>query len=193
MNNLITIILPLTTGWLTAQNILHVNPAFDDGVSNFSDLQAAIEGDEIRVYSGRYTGAITVDKRLNIIGRGYSLVENYPNVNTNISNARISTLCIEPGGDGTLAQGVEVADIRIKGATNCIIERNLLQRFMAYDASVLVIRNNFIDGSDGGCFYTSMSGCGYAASSGIIFTKNIGNIVITMVRCKIKPFAAHDS
>lgn len=179
---ILTSLLVLSSLVTQAQSILHVNPAFNNNVTHFSDLQAAVDaasdGDVLNIYPGGYAGRTVVNKRLHIIGRGYNLFENYPTTNTQLTNARIDHLDVESGGSGTLIQGVEIAYLRIKEASNCVIEQNLLRKVLAYDASTLLIRKNYIDGLNGGITYGSMPGCGTSSSGYIIITKNIGNLTI---------------
>lgn len=109
-----------------AQSILNVGAHLQTGITNFTNLQDAIDyadpNDIIYVYPGNY-GNVNMTKSLRLIGAGYLNHENYPNVPTNFSQSSyISTLTFDGIGNLSMLQGLDITTLNLTNVSNIIIE-----------------------------------------------------------------------
>jgi len=120
---LLVLLLPITQH---AQTILNVGSNLVTGITNFTNLQDAIDyadpNDIIYVYPGNY-GNATMTKSLRLIGVGYLNHENYPNVPTAFTQSSfISTLTFDGSGNLSVLQGLDISTLELTGVSNIIVE-----------------------------------------------------------------------
>ena len=165
---------------LSAQNELYVSPTFEQGNDKYSDLQAAVDaavsGDIIYIYPGGYMGTVTVNKSLSLIGRGYRIVENYPDANTSLTDARIEDLRLEEDADDSFIQGLKIDQLRIMGADDCLVSRNFLGGLLIINATIATIKQNYLSGESP--FSESDALCTTSGLTIPIITSNVGSLSI---------------
>jgi hypothetical protein len=121
--------------------------------ANFSTVQAAvtaaIAGDTILIAGSSldYTGTVTLNKRLTLIGPGYFLDEN-PNLNANQLPARISgAITFEAGSSGSEVIGITsvIATTINNNLTNITLRRNnFFQVNCGNNLSNIFIQQNYV-------------------------------------------------
>lgn len=117
-----------------SQNILTVGGHPDNGSTNYTSIQAAINaatsGDIIQVFSGDYNeGTIRIDKPIYLQGVGYFIDHNYNNYNISSGNSYISsTLQLEDGAANSIIEGMDIRSLNIFGVDNIQILRSRIQR-----------------------------------------------------------------
>lgn len=117
--------------------------------ADFKTVQAAHDaataGDTLYIMgSGVPYGNLVMTKRLNLFGPGYFLAEN-PETQANISEARIGTLDLNPGSEGTLITGLYFHSPTsitrsqiIINASNIVFKRNRVYGMTSNSASIYI-------------------------------------------------------
>lgn len=150
------------------QTILKVSQTPGEG--DFTELQSAINsatpGSILMIYPGSYSGNVTLDKQLKLIGTGYEFVTNYPEIQTFINPSYIGgELTLSgPDANNSIIKGLEIHTLNIQSATNVIIENALVKRGTISNGVNIYFKKCYI----GGAFYTGVS----SSNSNIRFEGN---------------------
>ena len=119
---------------ILAQNILTVNGHAENGSSDYNTIKAAIDaasdGDIIRVYPGTYTEtSITLDKPLLIQGTGFYVPHNYPENEWGSPHAYITNeLKIIGGAETTIIEGLSIHTLVLDYVSDLVIRRCNVKR-----------------------------------------------------------------
>lgn len=149
MKNFTILFLSLFTTSLAAQQILSVRQGFDDGVTTFSDIQAAVDAansnDWIYVYPGVYVDDVTINKAIRLIGPGFRLNDNYPNSAVFNTDADLVGELFVTGTEGVLIEGLKLRTVRVQAAESVVIQRCWVYR-AAIDNSIVRIKAVYFSG-----------------------------------------------
>jgi hypothetical protein len=151
----------------------------NQGDGDFASLQAAhdspdvVDGDTIQVEpSPRTYGSLTMNKRLILLGGGYFLSDNFPNLASSVS-ASIGNLQLDRAREDLAASGASgtvVSSIRVSGqvlieVSNVVLRRNRLD-------SGIIVSNNGVSNLFVLANYISREGIDYQSNGSNILIRN---------------------
>ena len=150
MKLLSVISLLLVLGTVQSQTVLTVRQGYDNGVDLFSDVQSAIDvaqgGDLIEIYPGSYPGFV-VNKPLRIVGTGYGVLENYPELGILTGQVSITgTVAFMGAASGSGLESFSCQTLQIHNTNQLLLRRLRVRKsFDIKDASDLQFEQCFID------------------------------------------------